>query len=728
MDGLNVLDLNLRFLNFMRDYDGKDISFDDIRKHFYYPELLFILERSKLSYDVTKLLKNMDLPADFQELIDEKTRNDIVDDNVRDYMTLASEEVLLEYINKMDPSASAAAIYFLKSDESRLKALNFKNVKKEYDRICAVIYSFEDESLKLKHLHLIDKDYLPGILSTIKDEKNIRLVVEKYPKYIGELVAKIEDENMRIYYYEKYFDKLIPQEKTKIFRTLSEENQKKYLERYWKKFSDQEKIDHLDALKSEDLLLEKSSLLTSEFEKIKLIYAISDHPEEIRKKLEETLEYKNPRRLIKKISKEGVEYTLYYLDINKLFANTNDREKVKISEYLSSDVSLQILATMKKFRNVEKYVNHLDDIPEYDEKYNQLIIKYAEHYKLNPEHLIKLVKLAGLEILKNIRLENIQKLVNLPKEDFDKVMGLFDVDKHKMDTQSLNDNVNIFLQREFKLKYPEIINISSEIRANAQNGKTEEVLKLIDKIVSEFDVTNILKKYNYTSEQFIRELLDNSGKNEKVNNCLLEITNGYIVHKRNEFNQENNAKYQELFSISRTDPKSMMKFMIENCAVSKIKMCIFDSERITLENGYSPQEVDLVNHPEIIEAIINFRRDPSKGFPNEIKKYMSTFNSLFETEIKNGNANLPSLPSGTFSRIYKPNPTVNQETIRETLLDLDVDLLKNGILQDVSSYDALNEILNKYKLFGFTEVMRDNFSKADLWVDGTTICSLIKYL
>ena len=30
MDGLNVLDLNLRFLNFMRDYDGKDISFDDI--------------------------------------------------------------------------------------------------------------------------------------------------------------------------------------------------------------------------------------------------------------------------------------------------------------------------------------------------------------------------------------------------------------------------------------------------------------------------------------------------------------------------------------------------------------------------------------------------------------------------------------------------------------------------------------------------------------------------
>jgi ribonucleotide monophosphatase NagD (HAD superfamily) len=95
----------------------------------------------------------MDLPADFQELIDEKTRNDIVDDNVHDYMTLASEEVLLEYINKMEPSASAAAIYFLKSDESRLKALNFKNVKKEYDRICAVIYSFEDESLKLKHLH-----------------------------------------------------------------------------------------------------------------------------------------------------------------------------------------------------------------------------------------------------------------------------------------------------------------------------------------------------------------------------------------------------------------------------------------------------------------------------------------------------------------------------------------------------------------------------------------------
>jgi hypothetical protein len=70
MDGLNILDLNLRFLNFMRDYDGKDISFDDIRKHFYYPELLFILDRSKLSYDVTKLLKNMDLPADFQELID----------------------------------------------------------------------------------------------------------------------------------------------------------------------------------------------------------------------------------------------------------------------------------------------------------------------------------------------------------------------------------------------------------------------------------------------------------------------------------------------------------------------------------------------------------------------------------------------------------------------------------------------------------------------------------
>ncbi|MBE6151273.1 MAG: hypothetical protein E7162_05640 [Firmicutes bacterium] len=726
MDETNIKKLNLRLMNFLRDTEEKDISFGDIKEFFSYSELMRILERSNFKKQLMDVLEKVGLPPDFQEIIDEKTRELFEDESIEEYCYLTSDEVLLECISKMKDSHPEDYIHFLKTDESRVKALSLRTVKKYSYRGEYIVSSFEDDNLKLKYLSLVTKDDIRHVLSTIKDDRLKMQLIDKYPSASSIVVSQLENEDMRIYYYEKYFRQLDEYGKRRIFLTLSEENQIKYLNRYWKSLTLEEKLGHLTTIKDQGEVLKKVEAL-SNFERIQLLERLGNEQKELASQIESTINYSNSRRIIKKISKEGIEHVIYKLNIDRLFAPINDRQKIKFVEYLSDSMALPILSTMKKFKNAEKYINHFDDLPHYEEKYDSLIIRYAKEYNLNPEHLIQIVKLSGLEILKNIRNENIQKLVNLDKESFKKLVGLFDIEKQKMDESTLNDNINIYLQRSFKLKFPDIINISSHIRLAVQNDAREQALALMDKIVSEYDISKILKKYNFTSDEFLKSLVLTTSPDEKTTSCLLEITNGYIVHKRNEYIKENIATYQRMFCHTDFDMKSAQKFIIENFPISILKKTIFNPKHITLASGCTQEEIDFVNHPTALESIINFRRNPSqfKGMPEEVKKYMKVFNKIFEEQFEN--RLVMGVINDSIKTVNSPKTYVNPDTIREVLFDLDAAALKDGIFINEELYQSLSDTLTRYKLFGFNETMRDTFSNVDLWTDSSTISSLIKY-
>lgn len=725
MDELNTKKLNLRLMNLYRDYEGKTLSFDIVNQYFSYNELLRILDASRQKDMLINLLKKLDLSLEFQKIIDQKSVECFERTEINDFMQLASDDVILDCLANMTKEHSEQYGVYLKTDKARIEALNYASIKNNPNSSLFIIMNMDDDDLKIKYMHLVGKNNISSVLSSIKNVKLKENLIDRFPKDSGVLISTLENEEERIYYYEKYFKKLDSYNKKLVFGSLSEENKEKYLQRYWKKLSDEEKCFHLSEIGNDELVLEKARESLSDLHMIQLVYVLGDRRKELTSALVKNISYTNPKRLVKKMKSIGVE-CFDKLDILTLFSKHTDREKLNISDLLSIEVKLVLLSTMKNFKNTEKIINHEQDLPKYDERYNSLIVRYAEKYHLNKEHLIELVRVSGLEILKNIRSLNIQKIVNLKDDSFDKLMMLFDPDKYKMDSSTLNDNINIFLQRTFKQQYPDIINISSHIRLGIQNGEKSNVLSLLEDIIEQYDISQILNKYNYNSEQFLSELMKNEASNVKVIECLLEITNGYIVYKRNEFIKEHIFEFQHKFSNSVLDVRSALNFVIKNYPVEFLREKVFNPKKVTSVLGYGKDEIDFVNHPEVLDMIVDFKRNSFKyeAIPENVKKYMSTFNKLFE---KNFNVLGLGNIDNDIKRVYFPVSEVDQGLFRDVLMDLDVELLEQGILKDENSFKLLHDTLTKYKLFGISEQMRDSLSRVDISTDSYTLSYMIKY-
>ena len=699
--GVYIKNLNLRVLNFLRDIEGEVFSFKKLNKYFSYSEIIDVLNHSIFKKNLMDNLIKLTLPEDFQNLIDKNSIDKLEKGEYSDCMALTSDEILLKYLLNGKENLRQI-VFWLKTDESREKALGLKTVRKNKSAIQRILENFKDENLKIKYLNLVDGNN------------------------VAYIVCELKNEDMRIYYYEKYFNDLSNYDKKIIFSTFSADNKIKYLNRYWKLYTQEEKIDLLISLKNEDDILNIIKLL-SDIEKVKLISKLRNNQKLI-SKVESTITYN--QRLLKMIIKENLESVIDKLNINLLFAHSRDWQTIRIIRNLDDvSVILLIVATMKNFRNIEKIINHLQDLPNYDEIYDSLINRYARKYKLNVNHLFQIVKLSGLEILKNIRNENLQKLINFDEQSFIKIMGLFDLKKHEMDINTLNDIINIFLQRLFRLRKPNVINISSDIRLAIQNNEKQKVFNLIEKIADQYDISKILQKYNYTKDEFIQKLVSTNSLNENDTACLLEITNGYIVYCRNGFIKNYIAGCQRNFCELEMDTKSVQMFMIQNFPIDMIKKIIFNKNDITLKNGAQEEEVELVQHSTILETIIQFLRNPDKfnKMPEEVKKYMKIFNKLFEKGI---GKNIPfslDLPYNEIKMVLKPYLGVNQDIIRDTLLNLNIDAIKNGVLLNEKIYQSLSKILIKYKFFGFNENMLLEFSDVELSVYGNNIASLINY-
>lgn len=699
--GVYIKNLNLRVLNFLRDIEGEVFSFEKLNKYFSYSEIIDVLNHSIFKKNLIDNLIKLTLPEDFQNLIDKNSIDKLEKGEYSDCMALTSDEILLKYLLNGKENLRQI-VSCLKTDESREKALGVKTVRKNKSAIQRILENFKDENLKIKYLNLVDGNN------------------------VAHIVCELKNEDMRIYYYEKYFNDLSNYDKKIIFSTFSADNKIKYLNRYWKLYTQEEKIDLLISLKNEDDILNIIKLL-SDIEKVKLISKLRNNQKLI-SKVESTITYN--QRLLKMIIKENLESVIDKLNINLLFAHSRDWQTIRIIRNLDDvSVILLIVATMKNFRNIEKIINHLQDLPIYDEIYDSLINRYAREYKLNAEHLIQIVKISGLEILKNIRNENIQKLINLDDQTFGKIMKLFDVKQHNMDLNTLNDNINIYLQRLFKLEKSDIININSDIRIAMQANEKNQVLTLMEKITSQYDISEILKRYNYTKDEFVQKLVSTNSLNDNDTSCLFEITNGYITHKRNEFIQENIAHFQTKFCKLVLDFNSVRKFMIQNFPIAIIKTAIFNAADIILDEGFTKEEVEFVQHPTALETIINFIRNPykSKNMPDVVKKYMKVFNKLFEKSIGNNMPFIFDLPNNSVKGTLNIISEINQNTIRDTLLNLNIDAIKSELLLNEKIYQSLLKILTKYKLFGFNDCMLSDFYEVDLSVYGDTIGNLINY-
>lgn len=728
MDEMNIEKLNLRFINLLRDYENKDITFDDVSKYFSHEELIGVLENSVMYEYMISILKTMDLPVDFQEQVNERWASQAEEGYYSAHLTLVSDHILLDKLSNAQNGVDEMYMELFKTDEARLSALTLRTVKKDSDKVIRLLENMKDDNLKLKYIHLAGKNDLSSILLSIKDARLQEVAIEKYPKHSSYLISNLENEEMRIYYYERYFKKLGDFEKATIFKSFSLENQEKYLDRYWKHLSEDEKIMQLSRVKDDSIILKKIPMLSSDMMKIKLINSLKDEHANLVAEIEKTISYDKSKKLIKLIVDEGLQFSFSELNTEKLFSQSTDKEKLKfIEESLGHRESLSILLTMHEFNNVEKVIEHCNSFPEYDEKYNSILQKYAENYNVNYEHLVHTVKSFGYEILKNIKLDRLQKIINLDDVSFAKTMGLFDVSKHQMDNATLNDNINLFLQRKFKLQNPNIINISSDIRLNIQNGQREEALKLINQIINEYDINNVLTKYNYNSEEFIKSLFDKGESDEKLTTCLLEITNGYIVHKRNEYIQNNIVECYQKFANQDFDAKEALKFVIANYPISMIKKDICNQYMITTENGYTQEEVEFTNNPTALENIINFKRNPSQYqiIPEDVKKYTPVFSKLFEKEFSH-NMNL-NIVGAELKEVYTPIAYIDQQSLRDAFLTIEPEMFKNGVLSDSNKYQLLSDVLEKYKLFGYNSRMNSDFVTVELDTSGYNIGNLITY-
>lgn len=725
-----INDIHLRLIKFFKEHENKEVTFEQLSKEFSYEEIIDFSMECHYSPLFKEYIQPMKKSKDFTDTIESRVLDpNIPEHEKRDLLFLVSEEFLLDFINSKGSKINRSYYQYFRTDEYRLKAASLKNVRKNEHLYIDFIKSLDDDRKKLEYLKKVFIGYRETIIQSIKDDKLKEELIPKHIKYADLLIRDLSNEDMRIYYYEKYFRKLDPAGKSRVFATFSEENKIKYLERYWKSFSKKEKMRHLACITNKEILLEKAKEITDDIDLIYLVTHLSSNDNrEMAREVAQKISYKN-KGLFKKILQRTSVATWAYLDWEKLLRNYSEHQKMHlVTKELSYRQKIYVLVTVNDFTSIEKFVAHDEEIREYDPEYNLLIHKYATHYNLNEKHLITLLKTMGMELLKDLKNENVREIINFEDESFNKVVRLFNPKNYEFDNNTMNDTINILLQRMFKQNYPDIININPRIKFAIQQGDKKQALELIDSIVSEMDISKILKKHNLTSEEFLEVIFKNDSPDSIGMKCLHEITTAYIVHKRNQFIQENIEEYRAKFSNVLYENKSALKYIIENFPTKLIVETYFakPTRRYYIQN-FNESELELLNKPEIIEQIIDFRRNPGnyEKMPDEVKKYMPIFNKIFEKNFEGSLGFKP--PQGAAKILYEPGWTEDRSASLDILFMLEPELLKKGILASEEQYKLLTGILEGYKIIGWNDAIKEEFAKYDLMGDSYTLGFLIKY-
>ena len=704
-----------KILDFWKEFDGESINSTELRKTFTHYEIATILHDDSFRDSYYKIV------SDFQDkiykldgLFTQKEAEELVEisPNPVDFFDYLSDEKLLSFVSNDDYNKTRYIANILTSDESKIKGFN---MVKDSSLKAAFISNLDSDELKLKYLRRVSLDNRSWVISTLKDENLMEKYITFFTPNKGDIIRKFSSDDKKIYYLKKFFRVLTSEDKATIISSLKNDEQILYFLNFC---NDKVKVDVVRYVhnRSDEFMDRIIQTIKNKNQLAELLKynIISDHL--VIKYIDQITNIKD---FIEIVSGLESKYKIKYLD------KFNDSQKIElINDIYDSELKFKALSYINNKEVLFELIEHCERFPNYSDDFEYIIDLYSNKYNLSKERLLFVVKNISLSILKVIENPNIMKILKTSQENFMKVMRILDKEQLKMDSSAMNDILNTLLQREFRIKTPEIILVFPNMLNAIENKDKVFLLKKLSEISQNFDINSEISQNNWSLLQFVDLLLN---KNETAICCLHIICTKFIRYKRNKYIQDNIQTALEKSTINKYDKNDLLKYMIYNYPVELIVSFFPCIRNVEKSKKFTVEEQIFLKNRDLIKEILLYKKNPSnyQQIPQNVKINMKLFNSVFEKSV--ANRTIEAFPDVNINKKICEFKTIDSEFLVNIMMYLDMDRMEKSLFNNQELLDKLMKFWKQYKIGGWENNFNDLLTKAGIIVDAEIIANFIQY-
>ncbi len=670
-------------------------------------ELIYILKRYMFSEDLYALIKDKE---NFDTLA-----LDICSE-------LDDDDIILEILEKMDMQHDDDARYRYENIIQKITNVELKiKMMKKYlkrDQYADIIENLENDEDKVKYMHLVPFGYRLYVITQIKSDEIKERYIHLYKVNRTAIIASLESDQKKEYYLNKYFHIFTGVERSEIISSFeSIELVKK----------------HCQTITSESAIL---SFIDSNCNDEELIPICNRMAQRLKKEknIVQALEYLSDKitryTLIKRLRNEKYirevisSNRLTATDINQLLVAGNDRIielifQTRAAMRLNPEIIFNILSRLKDKNKIFKIIDHIENFPEYQDKYKEIVELYAKKYSLDLDHLITLLKITDMSLISSLGNNNIQDIINLENDNFEKFIKIFNPESFELTESAHNAILNALIQKKFDLNNKRIIQYSTILENALVLGiKTNDFSKLELLIDNMLEVIHI-EDFHITKDELIQGLKNN---NEDMKNKMREMAHKFIVFKKNEYLGQEMPTARRKTSIATYEKNAYFKYYLKTVKIwgiiNDLEYKVEDEPEI-----FTKEEIKLINNKEVLRGIILFNKNPQehKEYIEYIKQYNKTFTSILEKTVDRSVKDpiIPNLPIK-----YEITKT-KEKNLVGILTSIKVEQIKNTLFKDEEALQELIDFIKKYKILGWCDRFEELATAADLSFTMDSIAELI---
>lgn len=662
------------------------------------------------------------------------------------------------------------------NDDNKLKLIKIDNL--DNDLKIKLTMSLSEDNLKFDYLDYIEREYMISsifnetdvlnILKTLNDENKRKYILQnKYglsKTFISDLISSLQSSDINdkfiidnfemflnpdimtmsgVYVY--YKNILFPIKDVSVKIKLLEILKDKLDEQFFISLITNIKYDDLDDYKIK-LIKESSFELTESY--VELLKSLNDVYRGIEILENNSIENSNIiyLKLLYELNSKYDELKINFLNNNiELYKDSPDivvRELIqKIIDSINVDNDINKLKLKIKFAINYKFnsdfiydlIIHNEEFIDNNYVFDDLILYCSKCYNCDYERLLNLISKYGNVVFRFLNNKNIISFLNLDQDNYNKIKNMFDFQEMiKTNDQHIDNVLSALLQKKFTLDNKDMLDIFISIKNAIISNNIDEVLVILNDISSylcncllkninlddDNYISNILRECAYNDiNAFIKDLYD---KNKIDSNLKIinKFTNKYILEKRNDFVKNNFHSYKGKLLLDGTyEKKSFIRCFIEQKSQSFIieHLKKLDLNKLTLT------EKKLLDNEKILFDIISLKKGLYVENKDNILKFIKTFNSVMDKYYLSHDKFYISIQGCKL--LY--NIPYSKEDILSVLSGLDINLLKNKLLNDDKLYSVLIKLLKKYKLVGWGNTFYNLSNEVDLEIDNDTISSFI---
>lgn len=413
-------------------------------------------------------------------------------------------------------------------------------------------------------------------------------------------------------------------------------------------------------------------------------------------------------------------------DLKIKLLNNLDEEDFFIDSY-KSRIIMSIkdmekrMALLASLENATIIITHADWLDKVKEIYPEIIRKVAKENDLNYDNLLLLSNKLGYSVIRNLS-ENLKQIINLDKEEFNRLLQIIDIEKsHQLEIKDVDNIVEAIIQREFRIKNSQVISVFPRLEHLIQNKDVNGIISILADINKYIDINEMLSKNNLNLELFINSLLEN--KNISI---LHDITNKYIEELRKEYLLERKKKVKEELNLDYAFEKNYLisKFFqkYNNEDIFKLLNREIDKSSLSME------QLELLNNKSLLIECLKFKRDPKNYNGNNlVRSKTKQLNQILTILYLDKKLDFLGNKEDENAEIIYKTPKISNDVFASLMKELDINILKNKILNNQEMYNKLLKVFKSYKFLGWSNIFEKLLEEADLSFSERDVAVLINY-